>query len=126
MPVPVWARASAAVFLMLVIMALSILPGDPRMDDFKFVWFASSVPNVLKKVAHVVCYGGLAWLWFWALAGIGDTRRRLTVAFVVAVGYGAALEWVQTMVPGRYGTLFDVLVNTIGAVAGLAAGALLM
>jgi hypothetical protein len=32
---------------------------------------------------------------------------------------GVVLEWYQTTVPGRYGTITDILLNTVGIVAGL-------
>ena len=41
------------------------------------------------------------------------------IALIIAVAFGAVMEWCQTKVPGRYGTVYDVVLNTAGAVLGL-------
>ena len=41
-------------------------------------------------------------------------------------GLGVALEWYQTQVPGRYGTIVDVLLNVAGTVIGLGLAVLLI
>jgi VanZ family protein len=40
-------------------------------------------------------------------------------AFIITVGFGAVVEWCQTRVPGRIGSLADVLLNAAGAALGL-------
>ena len=48
--------------------------------------------------------------------GCLPTRRRsLSLALVV----GIALEWYQTTVPGRYGSITDILLNSLGAALGI-------
>jgi VanZ family protein len=44
---------------------------------------------------------------------------RLGASFLLTLGLGVALEWYQTQVPGRFGTLFDVLLNLVGTLLGL-------
>jgi VanZ family protein len=48
------------------------------------------------------------------------------LVLVATVGLGAMFEWQQTRVPGRFGSVADALLNTLGAVAGLIAAILLL
>ena len=68
----------------------------------------------------------LSWLLVWTLEGIPVVAWRYVIAFIVASGFGALMEWCQTRVPGRFGTLADVGLNTAGAVIGLLAALLLL
>ena len=69
---------------------------------------------------HVVVYAALALLWMWTLESIESRLVRITLVIIATVGLGAALEWHQTRVPGRFGTIFDAALNTLGALVGLA------
>jgi len=51
---------------------------------------------------------------------------RILAAFLVAAGFGALNEWHQIHLPGRYGSLADVVLNAIGAGLGLLVAVLLM
>ena len=51
---------------------------------------------------------------------------RVSLSLIGTVGIGAVLEWFQTRVPGRYGTIIDILLNLIGACLGLLAALLLL
>jgi len=75
----------------------------------------------LKKAAHIIEYGVLAFLLWRALSrGRGAlSRSALVAAFFVSVLYAASDEYHQTFVPGRNGNLRDVGFDTIGALAAL-------
>ena len=75
---------------------------------------------------HFLIYAAMTWLWTWSLEGLAPRWARFAIAFTLAVGLGAALEWYQTRVPGRFGTLLDILLNAAGAVAGLVLALLLL
>jgi hypothetical protein len=105
--------------LVLALVVLSTVPGQARTGDSTFVRLVATTPTILQKLMHLLAYAGLGWLWVWTLEGVAPRWLRFVIAFILCVGLGAALEWCQTYVPGRFGTLIDVLLNTAGTIAGL-------
>lgn len=67
---------------------------------------------MVRKATHVTVFGLLAVLVRWALDG-----RRLAWlgAWSFATLYGATDEWHQLYVPGRGASIYDVLLNSAGA-----------
>ena len=105
---------------------LSSIPGHARPDDWLPLRIAAQTPRLVQKILHVLLYGGLGWLWFWVLAPLPvPLHTRVSVAFLIAVGFGALNEWHQAYLPGRYGTFADVLLNALGASFGLLIAVLL-
>ena len=78
-------------------------------------------PAPVQKLLHVGLYGLLALLLVWSFGIIDAFALRLITAFIITVGFGAVMEWFQTRVPGRVGSLADVLLNAAGAALGLLA-----
>lgn len=111
---------------MALLMAVSIVPGRAQPGDSVFVWMVAKTPTLLQKALHVCLYGVLTLLWVWILEAIQSRSSRFVIAFVVAVSFGAAMEWYQLKVPGRFGTIFDVAVNAAGALLGLFAAVILL
>lgn len=79
----------------------------------------------VRKFAHLTEYAVLAWL-FWRLLrprSPTEIRRwqwsRAGVALLLAALYAATDEFHQTFVPSRQGSVWDVLLDTVGAAAGL-------
>ncbi len=126
MAIPISIRWIITLTLVAAVIVLSAIPGHAQSGDSKFVWLVAVTPTFVQKLMHFLIYAGMAWLWTWTLEGVAPRWLRLAIAFVLAVGLGAALEWYQTRVPGRFGTLLDVLLNAAGAIAGLAAAVLLL
>lgn len=112
--------------VVVAVIVLSVIPGHARAGDSAFVWLVASTPAPIQKLMHFLIYAALGWMWAWTLEGIAPRWLRLTIAFVLAVGIGAALEWYQTRVPGRFGTLLDVVLNTVGVTAGLIVALLIL
>jgi len=112
--------------MVVAVIGISVIPGHARSGDSMFVWLVAATPTPLQKVMHFLVYASLTWLLAWTLEGVAPRWLRLTIAFALAVGLGAALEWYQTRVPGRFGTLLDVLLNAAGATAGLLAALLIL
>jgi VanZ like family len=71
----------------------------------------------MRKVAHLVEFGALAILWHRALS---PSRYAMPVAFVLATVYGGVDELRQGLVPNRVPALSDVMVDSLGALLGLA------
>jgi len=111
---------------MAMLMLVSVVPGNPKPGDSVFVWLISGVPTLLQKILHVCLYGVFALLLVWTLDGVEPRSFRFLSTFVIAVGFGAAMEWLQTKVPGRYGTAFDVALDAAGAALGLLAAAFIL
>lgn len=72
-------------------------------------------------LSHFLAYAGLGLLPMLLRPG---WRWTLTL-FLAASGFGALIEWIQTFIPGRYGTVDDVLINVAGLAVGIVAGFLL-
>ncbi len=102
-----------------LIILLSIAPGVERPGDSIFGWLVLNTATPLQKTLHVIVYAVLALLWMWTLEAIESRWVRSVLTLVACTGMGAILEWHQTRVPGRYGTLADVILNTVGVAIGL-------
>jgi VanZ family protein len=99
----------------LAIFIASVMSYPPTPED---------VPDV---GLHGLAYFGLAVLLIRAIAGgtwKGVTLATLTLAWLVAVAYGATDEWHQSFVANRHAELRDLGADAIGAgAAAIAAGA---
>jgi hypothetical protein len=105
-------RAAAPLALMALIFWLSAQP-DLSTD-------LGLIDLVLRKIAHMVSFGALAALWWWALRPL--TPRALAAAVAIAVLYAISDEYHQAFVEGRHGTPVDVAIDCVGiAVAALLA-----
>jgi len=62
----------------------------------------------------------------WTLDSIQSRTFRFLISFFIAVAFGAVMEWCQTKVPGRFGTVTDVALDAAGAGFGLLAAVLLL
>ena len=94
----------------LATIGLTLLPGGT---------IGPQVPNVVAKLGHVLLFGGWAFI-----AGVGVVARRgtqrlnLRLLWIAAVGFGAAIELAQTLLPfNREGSLLDVVINAVGVSA---------
>jgi len=106
---------SVAVAYILLLAGVSLMPsGIEGLEG----WDAAMSPT-LQNTLHVPAYVMLVILVtasFWSAA-------QLRVGHVVAVaavciGYGAALEFLQLLIPGRVAGLVDVVLNATGALVG--------
>ena len=105
---------------MIAVFALSSIPGTVRPDDpfgrGLFIWMPPTVQNTL----HVPVFGLLAWLWCWSLKSwTARIEARVLLAFVLSCLYAILDEWYQTTVPGRFGSLTDLLLNVVGVTLGV-------
>ena len=84
---------------------LSIIP---RIElPFGFKWD--------DKVHHF-----LAYLWLSALPFLGFRRLKLGLTgAVLMIPLGIGLEFAQHFVPGRFFSIFDMIINTIGVISGI-------
>jgi len=97
-------------FLALVWMAIIFWFSD---QSSLFALSADFWDTIFKKSAHAFAYGVLWWLWWRASGG------RTGLALLMTVLYALSDEWHQHFVPGRHGQLFDVGVDSVGALLAL-------
>jgi VanZ family protein len=108
-----------ALGLMGLVFVLSVVPGRARGEGWFITRLVAATPQQLQKFMHVVLYALLAFIWAWALQGTWSTPVTALAVLLVVVGYGASLEWAQTLVPGRGGNVQDVLRDAVGAAIGV-------
>ena len=86
-----------------LLIVLSVTPGNSQKDDSMFAWLVVSTPTLVQKIMHIAAYAALAFLWVWAHEHIEQQPVRLAMALAMNLGLGLALECFQTMIPGRFG-----------------------
>lgn len=111
---------------MALLLVASVIPGQAQPGDSVFVWIVAKTPTLLQKSLHLLFYGALAFLLSWSFEPMQSNFQRLLAALVVTVCFGALMEWLQTSVPGRYGTILDVALNAAGALIGLVVATFLL
>lgn len=82
--------------------------------------FLGLVPPTLQNLLHLPLFALLGYSWAQSLTRLG-TRAALAmlIAAVVSFGWGVLDEWHQLYVPGRYGSLTDIVLDAAGVVSGL-------
>ncbi len=93
------------------------------------IFYGAALPGTPAAVAgfsdtfmHMGGYAGLAILTLRATAGgrwRGVTSASMSLAFLIAVAHGAAVEIEQMFVPARFAEWRDLGNDALGAVAGL-------
>lgn len=114
-------RCAVTLGLIGIIAWLSLLPGTPRPDDSSFLWLVAITPSIVQKVLHIIAYGMLAVSTMWTMDDIFRFSTRVALILITTTAFGALLEWQQISVPGRYGSMFDILINAVGAILGIMA-----
>lgn len=93
----------------------------PSISD-EAVW---ATVLVVRKGAHMTEFAIFAALLWWSLRGtvwresVGWSRRQAIIAWSGAVGFALTDEFHQVFVPGRQGSLWDVMIDGLGAALGL-------
>ena len=118
------------IFPLLWMALLFFLSAQPDLPHAPGPW----VDILIKKAGHAFVYGVLAWLYLRALRWQLESRTPLTVrnshsdgtqmflrmlSVGLAVAYALGDEYHQTLVPGRNGNLFDVMIDGVGACAAM-------
>lgn len=70
---------------------------------------------------HLPLFAGLGWVTLRSTRG--SLALRFSVVFVACMAYALSDEWHQSFVPGRQFSLGDIVLDAIGVVLGLVAGA---
>ena len=92
------------------------------IETFRFVWgsggyFSYGVSfhpdNLLHKAGQIVLYGLLGVSLYIA------TGRSLRWTLIIVAGFAFSDEWHQSLVPGRSGRFFDVVLDVVSAWVGV-------
>ena len=118
-------RLAMTLVILILVVTVSVVPGQARRGISVFVWLVSATPTPLQKLLHVLAYALLAFLCISTLDDIESRPIRITAALGITIATGALLEWYQIFVPGRFGTVTDVVRNAVGAIFGVLGAAIL-
>ena len=114
----------ASLLFLSVTLALAVTPGDPDPPMGLDACIPADLPDLLFSILHTG--GGLAGELLNLMFMLPLTfslvlaTRRAWPGVVVAVLLPLAVEFIQTVVPGHYCTISDVLTNGAGALLGTA------
>ena len=72
---------------------------------------------MLLTTGHIIGFGLLTVLWWWALATMQPARNALIEALVFSLVLGVMTEFAQATIPDRAASLFDLAVNIIATMA---------
>lgn len=105
------------VLLMLLIFIESSIPMDGGPDSITFLM---DLEPTIQNFLHIPLYGVLSFLWMRSLIINGfKPATALVTALFVTILYGCLDEVHQTFVPGRFGGLADIYLNSIGGIIGV-------
>lgn len=92
--------------------------GDWSMEEVDTK--AEAIEFVVRKMAHFCEYAALGFCWFWLVSMWMPSKKKkiVLVAGIVLVS-GIVDEVHQMFVPGRYPSVWDVLLDTAGGVFGM-------
>jgi glycopeptide antibiotics resistance protein len=95
---------------------LSSIPGETDPENALLSGIILWTPPAIQNLVHIPLFGVLAWLWYRLLsARIKNDRLLFSATFLLATGFGILDELHQLTVPGRYASLTDIALNTLGA-----------
>lgn len=75
--------------------------------------------NVWDKLVHFIAYAIFTFLILKGIYEIPEIKNYLFVSAVISIGYGASLEFLQALVPGRGVDILDLIANTTGCIVSL-------
>lgn len=102
----------------------SIIHADfETWSDTAKVEFAQIIDKPIRKMAHMAEYAILGALLMWTVMSWREsTRKSWLIAWLLAVVYACTDEVHQLFVPGRYGSVIDVGIDSVGALIGVLVG----
>lgn len=91
-----------------------------HLDEEELRRIAAAIESGVRKAAHMTEFGILSillyvWLGKWQPA----TGKRMAIASMLAMLYAASDEFHQLSVPGRAGSIGDVMIDGTGAILGV-------
>ena len=107
---------------------LQLLTGIPKpeylelLDGPESLWIFSKIiydyPYYLQDLSHFPLFAGLAWLWSWHFGGPRGGKLLHGTALAIAMGYGILNEVIQVLLPTRFLSMGDLMMNVAGVLFG--------
>lgn len=92
---------------------------DLYESEEELIAVADSINHIIRKIAHFTEYMILAMLLIFGLYVNGSRKKRMyAIATVITAIYACTDEFHQLFIPGRYGSIIDVLIDSAGGVFG--------
>jgi len=102
---------------MLVILFLSLLPMNRDIKAFQIL---IDLDSVIQNLMHVPVYALLAVLGMQIFSiYTGTFWKTVSIVATFSVGFGILLEFLQLIIPGRYPSAADMVLNSVGALIGI-------
>ena len=97
------------------------VPHYEELSESKQLYLAEKIDYPIRKLAHMTEYALLVSLVYCAvLPDLNETKRKwYLTAFSIGVAYAVSDECHQLFVFGRSGRVTDVIIDSIGMLAGL-------
>lgn len=105
-------RVGGALVWTLIVLALTLLPGDTAVVDNTSRAFGGT--DVTDAVGHVVLAGVLTLLYYAVAVLCREPRRALYIAAATALALTTGTEFAQLFVPHRGASLLDLSANWLG------------
>ena len=100
----------------LVILMTSLIPMDREIKGLNFI---IGIKPIIQNSLHVPVFALLAVLSLQILSIYQiNGWKRLLLVLLFAVGFGLLNEFMQLAVPGRYPSVIDMGLNTVGVFVG--------
>ena len=109
--------------------SLQILTGIPKPEYIELMngpegfWEFSRIiydyPYYLQDLSHFPLFAGLAWLWSWHYGGPRAGKLFHGKALGIAMTYGILNECIQILLPTRFLSTGDLMMNAAGVLFGL-------
>lgn len=91
-----------------------------HLDEEELRRIAAAIESTVRKAAHMTEFGILSvliyvWLGKWRM----PVGKKMSIAAISATLYAASDEFHQLFVPGRAGSVRDVIIDGTGAILGI-------
>jgi VanZ family protein len=73
--------------------------------------------DITDAAGHVVLNSLLIFLWLWTSVHYSSRYQKSII--IVGIIWAVVTEFLQTYIPGRGGSLLDMIANSIGIIAGI-------
>ncbi len=111
-------RFTLPIAYMLCVLLLSSIPGDTSESIPTFV--LSLIPSSIQNLLHIPLFAGLGLSWIWALNPTQLTTHQKSAALLlICISFAILDELHQLSIPGRYGSVSDLILDIIGILSAL-------
>jgi len=97
---------------------LSSIPGNLSSNSNPS-FLLSLVPSSLQNLLHIPLFAGLTSCLLWALAPIKRQKQTYLIVLAVSLVFAVSDEVHQMYVPGRFGSMSDAILDSIGIVLSI-------